>query len=486
MYYKKALIFGIIFVSSLFADNSALKQTIKSNGQVIYMQKQKNVDGIKDMFKEGNFYGRIRNNNFYFAYNNPDSGHETQLVGDVGASFIYKSASLDGFDFSLGLYGSKSFFDKAKLDNISHLKASKDTLSRYRYVNGGSKTLLVFGQANLNYRYSKTDFTLGRQLVETFYTKSNDTKMIPNTFDGFVISSKDLSDSTLKLAYLTKQKLRDHQDSHAVFMVGDANLTSGVNHPEWSQNDDSAMHQGLTYSALIAAGKPTDAPLIVLDMENKSIENMKINFASYLVPQLLAQAMGEVNYKMGYDGFSVTPAFRYIQQFDKGAGSVGGASIYQTGLAGYKDKNSLDSKMIAAKIVTKIDAYKVNLAYTHVLNESDLVNPWRGFPTGGYTRSMGMYNWRANMKSYRLELVYNANKNAVYKKPFLQTSILYMDGDQSKKETDSMFYYAGIVQNIPSMPEFQYKVRFGYRDFVGASSLISDYIDSRLEFNYLF
>jgi len=486
MYYKKALLFGIIFASSLFAENSTLKHTIKSNGQQIYFNKQKNVNSFTDMFREGAFYGRFRNNNFYFAYNHPDSTHETQLVGAVGASLIYKSASLKGFDFTLGLYGSKSFFDKGKLDSISHLKSSKDTLSRYNYANGGSTSLFVFGQANIKYRYSKTDFIFGRQLVETFYTKSNDTKMIPNSFDGFVVSSKDLPNSTLKLAYLTKQKLRDHKDSHALFMVGDANSTSGVNHPEWSENDDSAMHKGLTYSALRAAGKPTDAALLVLDVENKSIENMKINFSSYLVPELLSQMMGEVNYKIAFDSFSITPAFRYLQQFDKGAGSVGGASTNLSGLAGYKDANSLDSKMVAAKIVTKIDDYKLNLAYTHVLNKSDLVNPWRGFPTSGYTRSMGMYNWRANMKSYRLELVYNANKNAVYKKPFLQTSILYMDGDQSKNETDSMFYYAGIVQNIPSMPEFQYRVRFGYRDFIGASSSTSDYIDSRLEFNYLF
>jgi len=487
MYYKKNLLFlGLMLANSLLVANPTLKHTIKSNGQAVYAKMKKSVDSFKGMFKEGSLYGRLRNNNFYFAYNHPDSGHEENLVSAIGASLIYKSASLEGFDFTLGLYTSRAFFSDSKLDEISHLKPSKDTLSRYKYANGGSKSLYALGQANINYKYSKTNFTLGRQLVETFYTKSNDTKMIPNSFDGLVVSSEDITNTNIKLAYLSKQKLRDHEDSHAVLMYGDENSTSGVNNPEWTENDDSAMHKGLTYSALKAAGKPTDAPLIILDVVNNSIENLKINFSSYVVPELLSQAMGELNYEIDFDGFSVTSGFRYLQQFDDGAGAVGGASIYKIGLSGYKNPSSLDSQMIAARVATEIEKYKITVAYTNILDKADLVTPWRGFPTSGYTRSMGMYNWRANTKSYRLELVKNANNLGIYKTPFIQTSVLYIDGDQKKVEPDSIFYYAGIVQNLPAIPEFQYRIRFGYRDFVGASSEISDYIDSRLEFNYLF
>ena len=476
----------LILLLTLLSLEANSKSAIKNNGQIIYNQTQKSVDSFSELFKEGEFYGRLRNNTFYFAYNNPDSAHETQLVSAIGASFIYKSASLNNFDFTLGIYGSQSFFDDNRLDSISHLKPSKDTLSRYKYVNGGSKALLAFAQTNINYHYSLTNFTLGRQLVETFYTKSNDTKMIPNSFDGLVISSQDIKNSTLKFAYLTKQKLRDHEDSHSIFMVGDENSSAGVNRPEWTQNDDSAMHKGLTYSALRAAGKPTDAPLIILEMENKSLEDLKINFSSYIVPELLSQAMGELNYKLNFTNFSITPAIRYIKQFDNGAGAVGGASIYKTGLSGYKNANSLDSQMIAARVVTKFSDYKINLAYTHILDEADLVTPWRGFPTSGYTRSMGMYNWRANTKSYRLEVVKGANSSGIYTTPFVQTSILYIDGDTNKLATQSIFYYLGLIQNIPSNKNLQYRVRFGYRDFIGDSSLISSYIDSRLEFNYLF
>ena len=483
---KQVFISSIILsiTANLYASQDNPKQALKTNGQLIY-QKQKQVDNFSEMFKNGDFYGRLRNNNFYFEYNKPDSNHETQLVSGIGASMVYKSAIFKGFDFDTALYASQSYFDAKHIDNVAHLKASKDTLSRFEYVNTGSKSMAVIGQANIGYTVSKTNLRVGRQLVETFYTRSNDTKMIPNSFDGVVLRSHNLAKTNLTIAYLYKQKLRDHTSSHSVLMFGDANSSSSIN-PQWSENDDSAMHKGLTYSRLKAYGKDTDAPLIVLDGVNKSIKNLKINFSSYFVPQLLSQVMGEFNYTLPFDGFSITSGFRYIRQFDNGAGKVGGASIKNSGLDGYKDKNSLDSGMIGAKIVTKMNDYRVDISYTGVFDKSDLVTPWRGFPTGGYTRSMGMYNWRANVKSYRIQLIKGANKKAIYTKPFIQTSILYIDGDKKKAETDSILYYAGIVQNIPQLENLQYRLRVAYRNFIGDSSSVSDYIDSRFELNYLF
>lgn len=479
--YFTALTITALTANTLYANNENPRAAIKANGQLVYFEKQQSVDNLTDMFKEGNFYGRLRNNNFYFWYD--DSASNTHFVSGIGASAVYKSANLNGLDFTLGLYGTRAVFNESA-ETINTFKPGKDTLSRYEYANTGSKALYTFGQLNLSYKFSKTKLTFGRQLVETFYTKSNDTKMIPNTFDGVVVESKDLQDSTIKLAYLTKQKLRDHQDAHSVLMYGDANSSSATR-PEWSANDDSAMHKGLTYTALRDAGKATDAPLIILDAQNNSFKNLQLNFASYEVPELLAQVMGEANYKIDMNSFSINPGIRYIHQFDNGSGNIGGASL--TGdTTGYKNANSLDAQMIAARLVTKIKDYKINLGYTNILDQADLVTPWRGFPTVGYTRSMGIYNWRANTKSYRIELVKGANKTGIYKDGFIQTSVLYVEGDQAKSEADKMFYYFGYIRNLASYPEFQYRFRFGYNQYIRDSDAKSDFIDSRIELNYTF
>jgi len=476
-----------VFSSLLYSETQELRQAVKSNGQVLYFDKQKRVQNFTEMFTQGEIYGRLRNNNFYFTYQHQDTTHANQLISGVGGSLIYRSARYYGLDAQIGFYYTKSFFDEK--DRYAVFKAGKDTFSRFEYANSGRTDLSVLGQANIGYTYSKTNLRIGRQLVETFYTKSNDTKMIPNTFDGAVLTSKNIPESKITFAYLAKQKLRDHKESHALFMVGDSLSAPGVLQPQWSENDDSAMLKGLTYTNLIKAGKPTDSPLIILEGENSSFTNLKLNFSSYLVPELLSQVMTEANYKIAFNGFSLTPGLRYIHQFDNGAGAVAGASLTPllNNTTAYKDPDSLNADMIAARLVIRFDDYKLNLGYTDIFDKADLVTPWRGFPTSGYTRSMGMYNWKANTKSYRIELVKGANAKGIYTKPFIQTSILYMDGDEKKTPlAQSLYYYFGIVQNIPAMQNLQYRVRLGYRDFCKASSDVSDYLDARFELNYLF
>ena len=481
------IVVTVLSIPLSLSSNDDVKSSLKANGIPVYFEKPGTSDSFSGMFSEGKVYGRLRNNNFYHRWGKEDSKHTDNMINGFGASVVYKSATYSDFDFGVGLYATTALFNDSKIPT-SHLKPGKDTISRYDYENDGDKYMAVLGQAYLKYSgISDTDIIFGRQLVETFYVHSNDTKMIPNTFDGLVISTKAISKTNLKIAYLYNQKLRDHTKTHSVLMYGDGNSTNDVN-PQWSENDDAGMHKGLTYTALKAAGKPTDAPLILVDFKNKSVENLKIDGSFYMVPELLSQAMLEFNYKFKFDGFSLSPGFRYINQFDNGAGSVGGASL--SGLsktADYKDPTSLDSQMVAARLVAKVDDYKINLGYSHILDEADLVTPWRGFPTAGYTRSMGIYNWFANTKSYRLEVMRNPNKTAVYKDLFVQASVLFVDGDEDKTAgKDELYYYLGFIQNIPSFPSLQYRLRLGYAQFTDSADNDFNYLDSRFELNYMF
>ncbi|QOR63010.1 outer membrane porin, OprD family [Sulfurovum indicum] len=464
------------------------KHTLKSNYQVVYNQLPGKVDRFSEIFSKGMFYGRLRSNTFYFKWEAETPKQNSHLVSGLGGSLVFKSANFANFDFTLAGYYSRGFFDEDS-DPVNRLKAGKDVLSRFDYTNTGSKNLAVLGQAYLRYTgIEKTNIKIGRQIVESFFAKSNDTKMIPNTFDGVVMDTKVLPDTKIRLGYLYEQKLRDHSTAHSVLAVGDANSTTSDN-PQWSENDDTAMHKGLTYSRLKAAGVDPDAPLILGDIQNKSIANLKLNASFYAVPDLLSSVMTEANYKIQLDGFSITPGVRYIKQFDNGAGEIGGAA-YRGQLAGhtgayqgYKDASSLESQMIAARIVTKIDNYKVNLGYSYVLDEADLITPWRAFPTSGYTRSMARYNWMANTKSYRLEVVRNGNSKGIYNNLYTQMSVLYTDADESKGYFDEMYYYAGFVKNFPSLDSMQVRFRIGYQD---TEKVDADGLDTRFEVNYQF
>ena len=480
-----------LFLSDLLLAQETPRATIKSNGTIRYFEGIKTAQNFGDMFLESNIYGRVRNNNFYFDWDHESDAKSDEFVAAVGASIIMQSAKYNDFDFLAAFYGSFSDFDSS--DSLSHFKSSKDTFSRYNYAKDGDRYMAVVGQANINYTgFKDTSIRVGRQLVETFYTKSNDTKMIPNVFDGGVIATNLIPDTQLQLAYLARGKNRDHTINHSVLMYDDRDSSSFTN---WNGNDDSAMHKGISYTRLKAAGKPTDSPLLILDFKNSSIQNLKIDTSFYNVPELLSQGMLEANYQFNFDGFSISPGVRYVRQFDDGAGSFASASLSGNAIAndeGYKTPNSLNAQMIAARIVARVSDYKINLGYTNILDEADLVNPWRGFPTSGYTRSMGIYNWRANTKSYRIELVRNPNKDDVYRSLFIQASVLYVDSDEKKmilssaKKSDYLYYYIGFVQNIPSLPELQWRLRLGYAEFKDSPGSELNYLDSRFELNYMF
>ena len=477
-----------LLFTNVYAVNKTEKHAIKTNYQMFYNTTPSSVTALSKMFREGELYGRLRSNTFYYEWEKENAKQNTHLVSALGGSIVYKSATFNSIDFTAALYYSRAFFKDNDVP-VNYLKSAKDTLSRYDYTNTGSKSLGVLGQAYLRYQgIPKTEILLGRQILETFYTKSNDSKMIPNTFDGLVVTTKAIEYTSVKIAYLREQKLRDHTHSHSNLTYGDSSSSASFN-PIWSQNDDSVMHKGLTYSRLHSAGVKTNAPLILANIENKSLEKIQLNSALYSVPDLVSQVMAEANYKIKIDAISLSPGVRYIKQFDNGAGKIGGATYKGTlaglngNISGYKSADSLESHMIAARLVAKFSVYKLNLGYSQVFNESDLITPWRGFPTSGYTRSMARYNWMANTKSYRIELARNTNKRGLYKDMFIQMSILHTDADEAKGNFDENYYYLGFVQNIPTLENLQWRLRLGYND---TEKVDADSLDGRCEINYLF
>ncbi len=464
------------------------KRELLKNYTLLYKELPGTVDNLPDMLQYGLFYWRLRSNSFYWDWRSPDKSTNDHSITGLGGSLVYKSNTLADFDFSLAGYFSRAFFKDTK-DLIDALKPGKDLLSRYDYINDGQKHLAVLGQAFLRYSgFKSSKIRIGRQLVETFYTKSNDSKMIPNTFDGIVLDSHLVPHTKIRLAYLVREKLRDHATDHALLAFGDANASDKLM-PQWSENDDSAMHRGLTYSRLKAAGVDPYRPLIVGDFHNTEIENIRLDGSFYIVPQLLSQAMVELNWHFqATEKLTVTPGLRYIHQFDNGAGVIGGASYFGNAganLNAYNNPNSLNAQMIAARVIFEYGDWIANLGYTNILDEADLITPWRGFPTAGYTRSMDQYNWKANTKSYRIDIQHNLRQEGNYKNLFAEFAYLYTDEDESKSllNSDRSNIYLGLIQNLPWMEDLQWRLRVGYTD---AKNDLFNFIDARFELNYLF
>ena len=466
---------SLIAISALFISTTASatlqseKVTLNGNMSLKYTKLPSSVDSFSKAFSEGIFYGRLRTNSFIWDWNEKDT--DNKAMG-VGGSFIYKTASFSGLSATAGVYTSQNpEFFREDAEDVGNLKAGKDTLSRSDTSLTGDFGMTVLGQAYLEYKRNKTSFIFGRQFVETVFTKSNDTKMIPNSFDGVTATIKDLPDTTIKLAYLYNQKLRDHTSSHDVLAVNG-----------WTQNDDSSANKNLTVDKI-----GTDNKLMIASLTNKSVKNLKANVSFMIVPDVISNLTLEAHYKLPVGGgWSVAPGIRYMKQIDNLDANYDVANL-KGDSSGYKDAQSLDSSLLALRIDVRNGAFLGRLGYSKIADEADIVAPWRGFPTGGFTRAMGQYNWYANTKTYMARIGYDFGKAKILDGFSLMARYAIQDFDdtKSKVQADTNILHIDARQNIGK--NLEAKLRLGFvtdEDSVGKSDV--SYNEYRFELNYFF
>jgi len=490
---KAWFVLGMCFMTALWAEKNELKHSLHANMVHLYDSEPVNVESIEKIFSEGVFYGRLRSNSFGFVWGEELEANGKPVRKDhaataIGGSLIYRSAYFHGFGFGAGAYASWSYGTLGREESYLY-KAGKDTFSRYDRLTDGDTGMVVLAEAYMEYKKSRTHLKIGRQLFESFLTKSNDTKMIPNAFEGVTVTSRDVPETLIKAAYFTRQKLRDHTDFHHLFAYAyDANEPY---YYTYTENDDSAMHRGLTLAKLQAAG--IDDRLVVLEAKNWSVENLTLTANYTAVPDLLSSVMIQADYIYHMQKWALIPSFRYMYQFDNGAGEIGGASRKGVVLSGdYDDPTDLNSWLVGVRLDAVKENLKVRVAYTQVADKGDIIAPWRGFPTGGFTRAMGQYNWDANTKTYMVQVDYTPqyfdNVRVV-----ARVALQDFDDNKAAPQADSNLFTIDMMRGFHGISNFYAKLRYAH--VVGEDDTVTpsgfrkpdpSYDEVRLEFNYLF
>ncbi|MDA7818435.1 OprD family porin [Sulfurimonas sp.] len=476
--------------TSAHATLKSEKVTLKGNMQVKFNKLPSSVDTLKEAFTEGMFYGRLRMNSFYWDWDNTAAGKDNRNLG-LGASLVYKTAPLNGVSGTVGLYTSQNPFFRMDKDLVGQSKSGKDTFSREKVNSGGGYGLTVLGQAYLQYDFSKTSVKLGRQMIETVFTKSNDTKMIPNTFDALAVTIKDIPDTTVKLAYIGAQKLRDHESAHDVIAFNNGTGSTGIantNKLSWTENDDSAVNKSLTVNGAGGTAKiGNNNELIVASVTNKSIKNLKANISYAAVPDVLSNLTLEAHYTIPVGDWKIVPGIRYMEQMDDLGASVSVANLGKD-TTGYNNPTSLDSNLLAIRTDFKKGAFLGRLGYSKIADEADIVAPWRGFPTGGFTRAMAQYNWYANTKTYMARVGYDFGKADMIPGFSIMGRYAIQDFDDSKAGVgaDSDVIHIDARQNIGK--DLELKLRLGFIDADPGTTGKTDtsYNEYRVELNYFF
>lgn len=472
------------FASSVQAQESKEKRTLKGNMTLKYNVLPQEAQSFSEVFSKGVFYGRLRANSFTWDFNDDVNQVDNRAIG-VGGSLVYKTAPFHGVSVNLGAYYTNAV-DTLKQGDIGDVKAGKDTFSRHKVRTENDYSLFSLAQANIDFKAGKSKLKVGQQIFESVFTKSNDTKMIPNTFLGASFVNKDIEGTTIRLAHFTGQKLRDHESNHDVITFNDGTGSLAAN---WGNNDDSAVHKGLSYANFTAAGKSVDHTLSIVTAKSKFGKNLNTEVSYLMLPDVLSNLTLEAHYTIKAGKTKIIPGFRYMMQKDDGGGAIAnGTNLTGNVMTGYTTapQTSLDASLLCARIDIRPEGnYKYRLGYSKVADDADIVAPWRGFPTGGFTRAMAQYNWYANTETIMARIDGKVSKNVKFLVRYaiqdFDDSKTNVQGDTNIIHTDWMFNMSSIAKGLEG------KIRVGLisdEDTSGKSD--PSYNEYRFELNYLF
>ncbi|MGA9045557.1 OprD family outer membrane porin [Sulfuricurvum sp.] len=465
---------------------------VKDNYQVEYTKAPGAVNSIGEMFTEGEVYGRLRSNSFWWDWDNENSAVQDNNMWGLGGSLVYKTGFYHGLGATVGFYGTVPMHDENTIDGsiVNFGKAGKDTY--HTRADGSEGAMGNFAEAYGEYKNGKTNVKVGRQGIDSIMLATNDTKMIPNTFEAAVIENKDIPNTSVRAGYIMSQKLRDHQSFHSVIAF-----------EKYNENDDSGVHKGLTPTLISAAGEDVNPEMVLITAQNTSIPNLKLNAEYVGLNGFFNTAIAEANYQIKVsDAWTLTPGVRYLRQMDDGAGAIGGASlsgafkgntVWTGANGGYTDPNSADGSIIMARLVAANGPLELSAGYSKVADEADIIAPWRGFPTGGYTRSMAQVDWIANTKNWAVKAVYDFGKAGVVSGFKVAADYENMNFDDAKAATsgftDRDIFHVDMWKTFKEVPNTEFKFRFATIDAdpaVGATTDYNSYDEYRFEINYLF
>ncbi|MEE4202689.1 MAG: hypothetical protein V2I45_03600 [Halieaceae bacterium] len=462
-------------MAALAADEPKADRKINGNMTVDYLVLPGEASSVNEMFSGGEFYGRLRSNTFAWDWETEAGNNQDHEIGGIGGSLIWKSGRYNGFGLNFGVYATSNAYFRVDEADYATIRAGKDLISR----GTGDGSFALIGEAAVNYQGEKLGFVVGRQLYESHFTASNDTKMIPNTFDGASFTYKAAAGIKLAGAWFYQTKLRDHIYGHDFLTYND-----DQGRP-WRNQDDSGAHRGLTFDRLTAAGLDTDNEMIILSAQKK-FGAIDTKLSHLRIPELMGQTVLE--FKGGFNkggAFSIHPALKIMMQHDEEGGRIGGASLRRNvsndNPRGYTDPDSLESTLVAARVEfrQKSTGFAYRIGYSQVSDDADIVAPWRGFPTGGYTRPMGQVNWTANESSWMFQVKGNLSKWLPWDGTRFLVRHGIFDRDESKGFTDRSAFNVDIDQQLTT------NLSMRLRTVLVSDDGNSDYNEYRMEFNYL-
>ncbi len=152
----------------------SVKKVIATGG----LKEQKDLsvtDSFNNMFKNATVTGQIRFMNSAYHIKNAQDIYATA----IGGQLVYELAEYNGISAGVGFVTSKEIGFLSGND----LKYNPELSSSEGHYTEMSK-------AFINYKYKDLNIRAGRQLIDTPLADSDDIRMVPNTFEAYILNYK--------------------------------------------------------------------------------------------------------------------------------------------------------------------------------------------------------------------------------------------------------------------------------------------------------
>lgn len=419
---------------------------------------------LASAFKEGKASGQIRA--FYITRDydkrneTPTNATQDRSALALGGKLGYETAPLYGISAGAMFYTTNGM----GVNNNNGFKTDP-TLLGTGGTNSTTSTerpsVTYLGQAYLQGSFGKTTVKVGRQELNTPLAGMDDARMLPNLFEAAVVINKDVQDTTLIGAAVTRMSVGTFANGYT---QGSA-LALQSGYGSWYKTGEFRT------MSKIALGEGVDnRPVYAVAAINNSIKGLTLQVWDYYADDILNAIYAQADYKFKL-GLDMVASYQFWNENgvgDKMAGNV---------------KSALNAVKLAVTPMSGANVYGAiskteQQKGTGTTFNGGMITPWGGTP-GFVQGTVTRLGYMAGTTSWKIggsyDVMPNLNAHVSYAQFNLSHNATY---DHKSGETDfDITYKPGAVKNL------ELKLRGIYaRDFVPNQ----DFNEYRLIANYNF
>jgi hypothetical protein len=416
---NKKIILSLVSISAITALNAA--------------------DDISGMFSEGKVSGQIREFSISRSVDDSRSAKDdyTRNANAIGGHLKFETAELDGLSLGTAFYTTHGFALDDPKDDYTQVDPTLLGVDNDGYS--------ILGEAYVQYKYGNTTFKGGRQKLSTPLANADDVRMIPNLFEAYVLINKDIPDTTLIAAHVTKFA----QGTFArAYNGGLLASTGGYSYVDTRNRVGEFLNMGE-----YAVGESTSG-VTIASATYSGIENLKVQLWDYYAYDILNAIYAQADFKWDCllnNNLKNFASAQIIKEDD-----IGDKLLKNAGGDG-----SIDSLYWGLKVGTKYENFTAYIAYSETSSNSDtdtsyqnaIISPWGGIPAftqGMVTRHMFL----AGTKATKIATSYNFKDMGANVKATIYYANYNMDENNGYTEDDAneagfdIIYYPEAIKNL--------------------------------------